>query len=371
MILAGLLALCALQDVVPLPDRPPLGAPDERRWQLVDSVLVIVDEQILTRSQLLKDVAQLQGRGAVTTERELAEAQRYILRQRVRQKVQVQAGQDLGLDPKAIEQSLNNLFERRIEEVGGTSELAESFRSENADSLQVRDAWREELYAQTWSRMMTGEEPGPGGRLLRDRYVRPGMRLFLHRHALEVPEQWGELGGQAASVRFQELILPFESAADEAAARQKAEDLRQSVLEGASLDRLVEEHGANKPTLGRDEIAEALLPRLEEEDPVLARFLREGGAGELSPVYRARGGRARAWAFTRVLERVSGEEPDFDALDAQLALAERGRRMTDLWHTEEALRRRIDSAYIWPPELDPKKDPEATSEEALRLESGR
>lgn len=370
MILAALLALCA-QDVVPLPDRPPLGAPDEQRWQLVDGVFVIVDEQILTRAQLLKDIAQFQGRGAATTEQELAQAQRYILGQRVRQKVKVQAGQDLGLDPKAIEQSLTNLFDRRIEEAGGSAELAETFRAEKADSLQVRDAWRQELYALTWERMMSGEEPGPDGRYRRDRYVRPGLRLFLHRHALETPEQWGELGGKAAVVRFQELILPFEGAADEAGARSRTEDLRQAVLEGADLDRLIEENGANKDTFGRDQVPQALLPRLEESEPVLARFLREASTGELSEVYRARGGRARAWAFSRLLERVPGEEPDFERLDAQLALAERGREMLDAWHKEEALKKRIDSAYIWPPELNPKVEDAGASEEALRLESGR
>jgi hypothetical protein len=370
VILAAALLLC-VQDVVPVGGRPPLGPPDPEGWQLVDSVYVIVDEQILTRAQLLRDIAQIQGRGGATTAEQLVEARNYILGERIKQKLQVQAGNDLGLDPKVVESSLETYFERRIEEAGGTAELAQSFAESNSTSLRFRELVREELLATTWERIVTGEEAGPGGRVGRDRYVRPGMRLFLYRRLLETPEQWGAFGGHSEELEFQELLIAWDAWGGEAAARQKADDLRQSLVEGADLDQLVEQYGANKKELGRESVERGLVQAIERDDPALAGFLLSAGPGELSPVYSARGGRVRAWGICKLLERTEPEKPDFETLEVQLALEERARELRDVWNRERAMRRLFDAAFVWPPELDPKREEAGAEAEAERLESGR
>ena len=317
-------------------------------WILIDRVEVVVNEDIITRRRLLRDLTRIQRRGGISRPEDVRTYETVVLTDQIRRKLQVQAGQDLGLDPAIVARQVDDVMQRQIDHAGGVTSMTERLMARSTDSLQQEEDWTEELYSITWSQIVTGRQPGPLGRVSLDRYVRPGMRRFVYGSLLDTPEQYGAFGGRSPSVGFQELLIEHESLGGVQPARELAEELRELALEGQDFLELIERFSALQPEEGVTHIE---LARVMSADKRLGTFLATAEPGEISDVYEARNGKIPALGLARFVERVEPVVPSFDSGEVQQRLEERARESLDVYRRGEALERLFRAAYVWPPHL--------------------
>jgi hypothetical protein len=262
-------------------------------------------------------------------------------------KVMVQAGQDMGLDPLLVRTMVDDYLEREIEDSGGIERYVERVRGDRTDSHERENQLTDELYSITWEQVQTGERPGPLGRPTHDRYVRPGMRRFVYTQVVDTPAWYGELGGNAPAVEFQELLIRHERHGGPTAARELAVKAREQALAGASFDDLMRAVGEVRAEGFVTRADEALIA---ENDRALSAFLADAEPGDISEVYTPRNGQFAAVALARFVQRVEASLPPFEEPEVQLELDKRTRESLDQTRRGRALDELLRAAYVWPPE---------------------
>jgi hypothetical protein len=308
-------------------------------WTLLNRVEVIVNEDIITYRDLLNEIRLLQARGAINTEADMRAAESKVLRERIRNLLEVQAGQDLGLPREVLVQQVESVMKREVEEAGGVTAMAEQLKRRQTDSSDRREAWTERLYSITWNRIVTGEQPGASGRPTQDRYVRPGMRLFVHRTVLETPWEYSRFGGVSPAASFRLLMIDYLSHGGRAEARE-------------DFEMLVDAHGVLK---GDRAVIRTEVERLRSLEPEIATFLEDAKPGDTSKVLTAHllgpdGRPIPAWGVARMIEEVEAAAPDFNELGVQLKLHEFAEETFDARRIENALAELFHWAFVWPPQ---------------------
>jgi len=332
------------------PPREMSDAP-EPQWTLINRVEVIVNEDIITLRDLLSGIRLLQARGAINTEADMRAAESKVLRDRIRNLLEVQAGQDLGLPREVLLRQVDSVMDREVEDAGGVTAMAEQLKRRQTGSSDRREEWTERLYSITWSRIVTGEQPGASGRQTQDRYVRPGMRRFVHRTVLETPWEYSRFGGVSPAAAFRLLMIDYESAGGRAAARQLTSELRESALAGEDFEALIDTYGVLK---GDRALINAQVERLRAVEPEIAAFLDNAKPGDMSKVLTAHllgpdGRPIAAWGVALLIENVEAVPPDFDDRAVQLKLHEFAEETFDERRIENALAELYRSAFVWPP----------------------
>lgn len=332
------------------PEAAPRARPEDGPadgWLPVDSVMLVINEEIITSRRFARELTQLQSMGGISTQRERQELVQWLMFEKVRRKVMVQAGQDMGLDPRLVERQVDDVLEREIESSGGVEEYVERVKKERSDSHERRDQLTDELYRITWEQVQTGESPGVLGRPTHDRYVRPGLRRFVYAQVVDTPAWYGEFGGNAPGVEFQELVVSHARHGGVEAARAVVDEVRKQALNGSDFDGLMRAFGEPR--------ADGLMTRADEAlvaevDRTLGKFLAGAQPGDVSEVYVPRNGRMAAFAVTRFVRRVEAVVPSFEEPEVQLTLDKRTRENIDLVRRNRALERLLEAAYVWPPE---------------------
>lgn len=343
-----------IQDLTATPEAPEtMGDAEAPEWMLFNRVEVIVNEDIITHRDVLRDIRRFQAQGLITTEAELREAETRVFERRIRELLEVQAGQDLGLPEDVMLRNVESVMEREVEDAGGVTALAEDLKRSRTDSSERRERWAERLYSVTWNRIVTGEQPGASGRPTEDRYVRPGMRRFVHRTVLESPTEYARFGGISPSVIFRLLIVQYQAAGGRGAAREFAAELQKSASEGEDFELLIDNYGALKGDRAK---ITAEVERLRPIEPELAGFLEDAEVERISPVLTAHligddGRPEPAWGIAKVIERIEAVEPDFAERAVQLKLEEFVEESFDGLRVEAALSQLYRSAFVWPPEF--------------------
>lgn len=328
------------------PQEPDAGQPP------LDGVVAIVGDEIITYSDLR--YAMMEG---ARTGRRLEPQQ--ILDQRVRRLLMTQAGQDFGYDPELVENLLADKAERIVDEKGGAVEASSFFAEIGLRPDQVKDYWRNDLYAQTFEGAITGKSPGPGGRVIVDRFIRPGQKYAAYRLLAlsEDPSERTKVGAAPLMVVLQELILPIDQYGGEGPTMKLARSLRESILDGEAFAEIVQLHGAIKENDART--APLTLPvllqnsRMRHGDDSMARFVVDGAVGAVSePAIGTAIGSERQAVFMYFLaERREASEPaPFADPDVQESLTKELEDTLDRRRVSLELGLLRKAIYVWTPD---------------------
>lgn len=342
---------------------PPGQDPDPEQPPL-DGIVAIVGDEIITYSDLRYTMMEGARAG-----RRLEPQQ--ILDQRVRRLLLTQAGQDFGYDPALVEKLLADRAERIVDEKGGAVEASSFYAEIGMRPDQVKDFWRNELYATTFEGAITGRSAGPGGRLIVDRFIRPGQKYAAYRLLAlsEDPAERKKVGAAPLMVVLQELILPIDQYGGEGPTMKLARSLRASVLEGEDFSQLVQLHGAIKENDART--APLTLPvllqnsRMRHGDDSMARFVVDARVGAVSEpeIGTAIGSDRKAVFMYFLAERREATEPSpFADPEVQETLTK------DLQETLDTRRIGIElgllrkAIYVWTPDSVAGQGPPPPSE---------
>lgn len=322
-------------------------------WRTLNRPEVAVNEDLLTTRRIDRQLARARQMQPVSTPEEELRLKAEIVRGAVEELALRQAGEDLGQPKEAVERVLDNVWKNQIERSGGIHQYSLKLAEEEEGSLEKRQELQGELYTWTYTRMITGQEPGKGGRVIADRYVRPGERRRLYDGMARSGQGLGQIGGRSSTFVLQQLLLLRGRDGDLVALRRQAEELRKRSLEGEDFYALVNAHGAQKGAESlTGEVSADALARL---GPELAEFAQSAKVGDISPVNPVRNfarGRIEGWRVVRVLEARPGTVPAFDDLEVQRRLELVHQRRLDEFRRAQALERLLGSAFVWSPALE-------------------
>ena len=354
LLFAALLALGARQSA-PAPGAPAAGTAEarpEEGWALVDRVEIVVNEDIVTRRSLMREMMLLQRKGQLTSQSNPREAEGEVRTNALKRLLAVQAGEKMGLDRALVDRQVNQFLRRQRDHFDGVVGLAEHLESRDIDAQDHRREVERDLYQLFWTNYVTGEGPATqGARISVDRYVRPGLRLFEYRNLIAQPEQLPAIGGHPQRVTVQLLYLdPGAIGVDLAAARKLAVQLRERVLDGEDMALLNDQYGASKKrsSFQPEPLDEA---RLKQLDPALGEFVAGAQPGDVSEVMTyATKERGEIWRIVRLVAREESAVPDIGSLDVQHRLTELYDRTLADYRLETAFGGLFRAAYVWQPE---------------------
>lgn len=342
-----LLALLPTQDEAPQPVAEP-ARPSEG-WKELDRVVVIVNEDIFTQRSLHRDLLRIKNKQGLEGKNALQEASNEVLTQRVRAKLWVQAGQDLGVDAAQVQRLVKNRLEHLEERYDGVVGLSEYLQSLDLDSNQAREQLQDDVYSELWDLYITGDGQTALGRISRDTYVRPGLLRNHYRNVLASRQGLAQIGGRPQQVVLQFLILDPAQFDDMEEGRELAWQLRQRIVDGEDMGQLNERYGGAKRNQGLTDPLDEV--RLAQFDPAIGEFLRDAGSGDVSQVLEYRTEDRSTWRLVRLVDRTPADIPEFASPKVQKALLrtlEDGRRE---YRRDVAFKRLIRGSYVWPPEL--------------------
>ena len=95
------------------------AAPKNDDWQEMDCVMMIVNEEIITRRTMGRDYFLLKRERPPANDDEALRLQNDILTDNVKEKLRIQAGQDMGLDEAQVDRQVRDYLERETEVFSG------------------------------------------------------------------------------------------------------------------------------------------------------------------------------------------------------------------------------------------------------------
>lgn len=349
---------------------PPQEAPPAAEWPTLNRPEVAVNEDLLTRRRIERQLKKAGEEQAVSTREEKLRLQVEIVQTAVEELVLRQAGEDLGQPKEAVDRFLDNVWEEQMERSGGLHEFSLKLAADDESSIEQREELEGDVYRWTYTRVITGNEPGKDGRLIADRFVRPGERRRLYDSMERTGLGLGMIGGKPPTFVLQQLLLVVEEGGPSVAdLRRQADELRQRAVAGEDFHTLVNTYGAQK---GPNSISsDVTADTLARHGPELAAFGEKAVVGAISPVGPVRDplrGRIQGWRILRVLESRPKEVPAFDDLDVQRRLELVAQRQLDDRRRSTALEDLLRSAYVWSPDLERAKAEREAAERAQAAE---
>ncbi len=323
-----------------LPEAPADSRTPAPRPTLLNAVQLIVNEDSITTSDLMRGAAR--QRSSATTEAELSKVLNEQAEERVKQLLKEQAGRDMGFETAMVQALVRDDLEKRKEQAGSVSALARELDQGDFGGVELREYIESYIYAVLWERSVNGLYPGPGGRPYVDRHVRPGQLLYEFRRQgskLDLP----------AMVRLEELIIVPQRGESLESVRHRAELVLTRYEGGEDFGDLALEFGppGRSPELRPlEESKLALIPEIKE-------FLRAAAPGEVSEVLAmtSPNGQLAGFRILRFVERQAGKAASFVDRDFQSRLTHQIQERLDTYREDQALRVLLDAAYIWPPEV--------------------
>lgn len=345
--LLALLALLPAQDGAPQPVAGPPRPNDG--WKELDRVVVIVNEDIFAQRALQKDLLRIKNKQGLEGKNALQQAQNEVLTQRVREKLWVQAGQDMGVDAAQVQRLVKNQLEGLEERYDGVVGLSEYLQSRDLDSNSAREQLEQDLYSDLYDRYITGSGPTALGRISRDTYVRPGLLRFHYNTVLANRQGLAQISGQPQTVVLQFLILDPQQFDDLEKAHELAQQLRQRIVDGEDMGQLNDRYGGAKRNQGLTEPFDEA--RVAQVDAAIGEFLRDARPGDVSEVMEYRTGDRSTWRIVRLVDRTPAQIPEFESVKVQKSLLRTIEDVRREYRREEAFKRLIKGSYIWPSEL--------------------
>jgi peptidyl-prolyl cis-trans isomerase SurA len=346
----ALFCLCALtQDPAPVqaPDvvGPRVDAAPARPWRQVDRVVMVVNNDIITESELMRRMVTLM-KGRRLTPEEQRQAEMQILGDKVRERLRVQAGSNLGVDEKLLDARVRENIERLRERQNGVVGLAQFLESKDVSGPELKKRLRDELYDQIYREGVTGEGPGPLGRVTTDRYVRPGQLRFMFDQAR--PDDLKALGGSPSTVRFHQMVLDVGTAGGKEAAREVARAVIARLEAGEEWTDVARSTSSARETEDPPEVEEA---RLRELYPEIAEFVTSATPGQISTPIEGGTESKPVLRIVRFEGRTEGRTVEFSDFAVQEQLRKSSTEMLEQYRLETSYKELLRSSYVWPPEV--------------------
>jgi parvulin-like peptidyl-prolyl isomerase len=322
-------------------------------WQLVDRIVMVVNEDMLTNRMLEHDVDSYRRQRAIAKEEE-ARALVEFQQMRVRNMLEVQAGQDMGIDPAIVKQQVKENVEHLIRErFSGVAGLADFLQSKDLDTDTLREQFKDQIYADVWEKYITGEAPLPGGRIARDRYVRPGLMRLYYESGVRQPDGLDQIGGKQQEVVLQYLFIDEKAYGGEQKTRELLQTLRQRIVDGEDMGDICERYSAwHTAKTDRGLMQSVPESRFANLDPQIATFLTSAKPGDVSgplPYKTTDGG--HFWRIAKLVDRTAPVVPDISSSDVQQKVIQRIQDEYDQFRKAVALGQMYRGSYVWPPEL--------------------
>lgn len=314
--------------------------PPAQRNPILDGVAVQAGDALVTFSELERTIKRA-GEAQPPADREEEERQRAeILIFLVTQRLEEQAGAELGLDAEQIERISRAGLVAEREQAGLDAYLAE-LRAQGKDALAGETDRQREIRRYLWEQSAIGRAVATK-RATRDHGVRPGeLRAIYAEHKERLAQ---------GTVQLRLLIVASDAVGGPEAARASCEEARQLVAEGEDMALLVDERGAAyRDTSGLLPFSPARGLR----DPALAAWAEEAEIGDLSevaPFINPQTGKPApelGYQVAELHDRRIPEVPEFDS-GVQLMLRQQfteQRRNRILERERERLRR--EGYYYW------------------------
>ena len=321
----------------------------EEGWKDLDRVVVIVNEDIFTYRAIQQQLVKLKNKHGLEGREALQQAQGEILTAGVRERLWVQGGIDLGVDPDQVHRMARNELERLQERHDGVVGLSEYLKSLGIEPNEAREEIQDIVYKDLFDDRITGESPTAIGRTTRDTFVRPGLCRFHFRNVLSNKRDLPQIGGKAQEVVLQLLVIEPSHFENVEAGRVLAEQLRQRIVDGEDMGDLNEQYGGSKRNRGVTEPFDE--GRLAQVDPKLVPFVRDAAPGDVSPVMEYRNENFSTWRIVRLVDRTPAVVPEFKSPEVQKALLKSLHDGRSEYRRDMEFRRLIKGSYVWPPEL--------------------
>jgi len=328
----GLLAApAAAQRIADLP-RPQPAAPSP-----ADGVALQAGDAIVTLFELNRFLAEQLRTQPNTTRAQDRELLNRAVHEVAVQELEVQAGEELKLDPRQVDLIVESQFQDQLRE-DGTSAFVDRLREAELDAFAKKDADREELMSVLYRRKVLGL-PVADQRPTVDRYVRPGQlraTYLAKRHELA-----------PTRVRYEVLLVSARAVGGPEQALAFCEEARERIEAGQPFAELVEEYGADLRDTGG---VTPWLPLQGLPDQRLA-ALGEGPLGVLSspmPIFGESGpDPGVGYQIARLLERDEPEPPGFDDPQVQRQLRVFVTNIQDQRRLTLAQEGLASSSYVW------------------------
>jgi len=314
---------------------------------------MVVNEDMLTNRMLEHDVDSYRRQRAIAKEEE-ARALVEFQQMRVKNMLEVQAGQDMGIDPAIVKQQVKENVEHLIRErFSGVAGLADFLQSKDLDTDTLREQFKDQIYADVWEKYITGEAPLPGGRIARDRYVRPGLMRLYYESGVRQPDGLDQIGGKQQEVVLQYLFIDEKAYGGEQKTRELLQTLRQRIVDGEDMGDICERYSAwHTAKTDRGIMQSVPESHFANLDPPIATFLTSAKPGDVSgplPYKTADGG--RFWRIAKLVDRTAPVVPELSSPEVQQKVIQRIQEDYDQFRKAVALGQMYRGSYVWPPEL--------------------
>lgn len=307
---------------------------------LANRVVAIVNDEAITETQLEKRLAAARetfGFDPVRWE----EYRLDVLRAMVIDRLHDQEARRRDIPESLIDSRVEEAVERDVQRAGSRSELISRLQKLGKTYDDYLSERRSEAYRATFYRRELGLETGPSGRAAFEIAIPPGaLRRYYQTHREEFVVEEASLARQ--------IWFPFARYGSLENTRATAEGVLRRLEAGEDFAALAREYSDWRPEQGGS------LDWVTKDSPYqrsVVGFALRAAAGERSSILETPPG----LAIVEVLEKREGGVRPFEDLEVQRQIE------STLW-TERyedyiaGLRRRLlEEAYIWPPDLLPRR----------------
>jgi len=334
LVLPAALALQGPAGPAPRPDS------DRDGWTLVDGIAFQAGDSIVTIRQLNRHLEEELKDVEISTAEEYEAQLRRVLRERIAQELETQAGEDLEeIDPARVHQAVLTEAVDKQRELG-VAAWAESVVADRGSTWSELDAQAEELYQTSWRLRVTGARSISGLRPTTDHYVRPGeLRAIYDARREELADP--------TLVRLQICDLIPAAFGGSAAARDTALDVVERSRDGEPFEGFVREFGAGVD----DDLGVTPDLALQQlQHPAMRRFAESAALDEISDPIEVLGpdGELLHVLVAKLLaRREGGPPPEFSSPLVQRFLRREFLRGLEDERLEEARRDLEMGAFLW------------------------
>ncbi|MFT5284821.1 MAG: hypothetical protein ACI8TQ_000980 [Planctomycetota bacterium] len=297
LLLRNLLAVAAFAST---PSFVTAQSDQAEQWLLLDEVAVVVNDEIITESELAKEANAIRSAKNVTisTRDELEAFEQEVVWQMVRDRLRAQAGRSLGIEDEQLQQIVDSHLDGRKRRMGLRGYI-DDLSQRGLAAEEVQTDTKRQFLGQTWMDSVVGEDQS-GQRPHRDRFIRPG---YMHRWYVDNRESFGE----PEVVEFERFVYAPDADLDPITSLAEAVEFRKRALAGEPLTALAQEIGPQK---GGAFPLKAPVRELIPDSP-LKKFADEGELGSISEIQTRTSaeGQQTLHEFFKLVDRIAPVAP--------------------------------------------------------------
>ncbi|MBK7642196.1 MAG: hypothetical protein IPJ19_03975 [Planctomycetes bacterium] len=324
-----------------LQDKP--AAPSSE-WKNLDGIALIINDETVTERGFLVQLARFRQANPGGDPKAASEA---LQREIVLDAVGSQAGEAMGFDQARVRGSVREWERALIDNAGGAVPYALKLANENRTAEDVRRDLEKRVLRRYWEESCTGKGPNQQGKIVADRFVRPGILRLSYQQIVNDPRRVESIGGSPSKVVLQILEVDPAKVGGTSQVQAAAAAIRARLASGASdFESEARQYALpSSSSTPREPIDEA---GLANEYPGLAKLVAQARDGDLLPLVAPNGSK-QEWSIVRLVQRSSAVVPDFRTPGLQQKIREDRQQQLDEQRLGIARLKQYEGSYIWPP----------------------